>query len=124
MSGVRSRITSTCRPVAGLAAAAAFAAVVVAVVVAAAVLVLSLQPPATSVTALPAPRFVEEARAAGIEHAYQGDFEFFVGGGVAVFDCDDDGRPELYIAGGSETAALYHNESPPTGSLRFTHLPD
>ena len=30
--------------------------------------------------------------AAGIHHAYDGDFEFFVGGGVAAFDCDDDRR--------------------------------
>lgn len=110
-------MTSARWPIAGLVAVAAVA-------VAAAVLVRTLQPPATSVTALPAPRFVEEARAAGIEHAYQGDFEFFVGGGVAVFDCDDDGRPELYFAGGSEPAALYHNESSPAGAVRFTHLPD
>ena len=33
-------------------------------------------------TRLPAPRFVEEAIAAGIEHAYDGEFTFFVGGGV------------------------------------------
>jgi hypothetical protein len=119
MSGVRTRIASTRWPVAGLVAAATVAAIVVV-----AVLVGTVQAPATQVTALPAPRFVEEARAAGIEHAYQGDFEFFVGGGVAVFDCDDDGRPELYFAGGSEPAALYHNESALAGTLRFTHLRD
>lgn len=118
MSDVRSRITSTRWPAAGLTAAAAAAVVVAAVVVGTA------QAPARQVTALPAPRFVEEARAAGIDHAYQGDFEFFVGGGVAVFDCDDDGRPELYFAGGSDPAALYHNESPPAGSLHFTRRAD
>jgi enediyne biosynthesis protein E4 len=70
-------------------------------------------------TAMASPRFVEEATAAGIDHAYEGDFEFFVGGGVAAFDCDEDGRPDLYFAGGSDPAALYRNESPVGGALRF-----
>ena len=51
--------------------------------------------------AMGAPRFVEQAAAAGIDHRYDGDFPYFVGGGVAAFDCDDDGRSELYFAGGS-----------------------
>ncbi|MGH2462042.1 MAG: CRTAC1 family protein [Candidatus Limnocylindria bacterium] len=118
MSDVRSRIASARGPLAGLAATA------IAALVAAAALLSAVWPSATPQTALPAPHFVEEARAAGINHAYTGDFEFFVGGGVAVFDCDDDGRPEMYLAGGSEPAALYHNDSPPIGTLRFTYLPD
>ena len=69
------------------------------------------------------PRFVDETDAAGVDHVYDGDFDFFVGGGVAVFDCDDDGRAELYFAGGSEPAALYRNESPTGGALRFTRQP-
>jgi enediyne biosynthesis protein E4 len=69
------------------------------------------------------PRYVEEAAAAGITHVYDGDFEFFVGGGVASFDCDDDRRPDLFFAGGSTTAALYRNESPIGGALRFTQVP-
>jgi len=82
----------------------------------------ALRPPATPEAAMPAPHFVDEARAAGVEHAYMGEFEFFVGGGVAVFDCDRDGRPELYMAGGSNPAGLFHNDSPPGGALRFTQL--
>ncbi len=80
--------------------------------------------PATPTAALPAPRFVEEAAAAGIAHTYDGEFEFFVGGGVAAFDCDDDGLAELYFAGGVNPAALYHNDSAAGGPLAFSALPD
>ncbi len=80
--------------------------------------------PATPTAALPAPRFIEEAAAAGIAHTYDGEFEFFVGGGVAAFDCDDDGLAELYFAGGVNPAALYHNDSAAGGPLAFSALPD
>ncbi len=70
------------------------------------------------------PHFVEEAAAAGIDHAYAGGFKFFVGGGVAAFDCNDDGRQDLYLAGGSDAAALYRNDSSVGGALRFTQLHD
>ncbi len=69
-----------------------------------------------------APHFVNEATAAGIDHAYTGDFDFFVGGGVAAFDCNGDGRDELYFAGGTSPAALYLNESPVGGALRFEQV--
>jgi hypothetical protein len=74
--------------------------------------------------AMDPPRFVEEAAAAGLDHTYDGEFTFFVGGGAAAFDCDDDGRPDLYLAGGSEPAALYRNESAVGGPLRFASVPD
>jgi hypothetical protein len=67
-----------------------------------------------------APRFARDS--GGIDHRYEGDFQYFVGGGVAAFDCDDDGRSELYLAGGSAPAALYHNDSDIAGALRFTAL--
>ncbi len=70
-----------------------------------------------------APRFVDDTTTAGVDHSYDGEFEFFVGGGVAAFDCNDDGRAELYLAGGSGAAALYRNESPIGGALRFTQQP-
>jgi hypothetical protein len=69
-----------------------------------------------------APHFVDDTASAGIDHPYDGEFEFFVGGGVAAFDCDDDDRPDLYLAGGSGPAALYRNESDAGGALRFSRL--
>ena len=72
-------------------------------------------------SAADAPHFVADS--GGIDHRYEGDFQYFVGGGVAAFDCDDDGRSELFFAGGSAPAALYHNESPTGGAFQFTSLP-
>jgi hypothetical protein len=65
------------------------------------------------------PHFVEVAAEAGVDHTYDGEFDFYVGGGVAAFDCDDDGLQELFLAGGSEPAALYRNRSAIGGPLRF-----
>jgi len=70
------------------------------------------------------PRFVEESAAAGVHQVYGGEFPFFVGGGVATFDCNGDRRPDLYLAGGSNRAALYRNESPVGGALRFSKVSD
>lgn len=77
----------------------------------------------TPPTAMPAPRYVEEAAAAGIDHSYDGDFHYFTGGGVAVFDCNADGRQEIYLAGGAGPAALYENDSMIGGTLKFRQMP-
>jgi hypothetical protein len=74
--------------------------------------------------ALGPPRFVDETATAGIDLTYDGPVTFATGGGVAALDCDDDGRPDLYVAGGAGPAALYRNESPTGGALRFTRVPD
>jgi hypothetical protein len=79
---------------------------------------------ATPTTALGPPRFVEETSSSGVDHVYDGGPTFFTGGGVAVFDCDDDRRPEVYLAGGERPAALYRNESPVGGALRFSAISD
>ncbi|MCV0403121.1 MAG: CRTAC1 family protein [Chloroflexi bacterium] len=71
----------------------------------------------------PAPRFVDESAASGVDHTYDGDSRFFVGGGVAVLDCNADGMPDLYLAGGAGPAALFRNESPIAGALSFARVP-
>ena len=74
------------------------------------------------VVSLPPPRFLDESSAAGIDHRYDGEFEFFVGGGVAVFDCNDDRRPDVYLAGGVNSSGLYVNQSAIGGSLEFAPM--
>jgi enediyne biosynthesis protein E4 len=65
------------------------------------------------------PHLVEEAAAAGVNHRYDGPWEFFVGGGVAAFDCDGDRRPDLFMAGGTNPVELYRNRSETGGPLKF-----
>jgi len=72
------------------------------------------------------PRFVEETATSGVAITYDGPLPYFTGGGVAVLDCDGDGRPDLYVAGGTNPAGLFRNASPVGGALRFTpvHAPE
>lgn len=42
-----------------------------------------------------------------------------VGGGAAVFDCNDDARLDIFIAVGEGPAGLYRNLSDQGGPLRF-----
>lgn len=55
-------------------------------------------------------------------HQYTGGWEHFVGGGVAIFDCDHNGLPDVFIAGGTTPAALWRN----LGDFQFEamSLPD
>ena len=71
-----------------------------------------------------AAQFVEQTVESGIRQVYDGGFTFYVGGGVASFDCDDDRRPDLYIAGGENEAGLFRNDSVVGGALAFTHISD
>ena len=78
--------------------------------------------PITPTSALGAPRFVEEAAAAGLAHTYDGGLVYFTGGGIAAFDCDDDGLADLYASGGEHPAALFRNDSLAGGALRFSRV--
>lgn len=42
-------------------------------------------------------------------HVYSGGWEHFVGGGIAVFDCDGDALPDVFAAGGAGPAAMIRN---------------
>lgn len=69
------------------------------------------------------PNYSEEAISAGIEHQYDGPWEYFVGGGVATFDCNADRLPDLFIAGGANESALYVNNSQTGAALSFDKKP-
>jgi len=75
-------------------------------------------------TPLGPPQFVEETASAGLDLTYDGPLAYFTGGGVAVFDCDADGRPDAYVAGGANRAGLFHNDSAIGGALRFRAIPN
>ena len=78
--------------------------------------------PPVPAESLPPPRFLDES--GGITHSYDGEFSFFVGGGVAVFDCDQDQVPDLFFAGGANRATLYRNQSFKGGPLSFSPASD
>ena len=61
-----------------------------------------------------APRFTDLS-AHIPEHHYSGGWEFFVGGGVAAFDCSDNGLPDLFLAGGDGPSRLLRNR----GGMKF-----
>ncbi len=65
------------------------------------------------------PSFVEETSSAGIDSTFTGEWEFMVGGGAATFDCDDDGYPDAFVAGGAGKASFYRNASTRGGPLKF-----
>jgi hypothetical protein len=69
--------------------------------------------------ASPAPTFIDETTASGLVHSYDGDWTFYVGGGVATFDCNDDGLLDVFVAGGQNSSSLFRNVSTVGGDIRF-----
>lgn len=65
------------------------------------------------------PAFTDDSPGLPAAHIYSGGWEHFVGGGVAVFDCNNDASPDLFVAGGTSSAALLVNESVAGGAIRF-----
>lgn len=98
------------------------AAAVVALLVVAALGTGVIGPGAGRATALAAPRMVDETATAGLDQVYGGGDNTMLGGGLAVFDCDGDGRPDIYVAGGDHPAALFRNVSTHGGPLAFTRI--
>ncbi len=71
-------------------------------------------------TPIPAiPKFVEETDSAGLQSRFEGEDEFMVGGGVATFDCDGDGLPEVYVTAGVNKAKFYRNKSTRGGAIKL-----
>ena len=73
-----------------------------------------------SLVALPAlgePRF-EDRSGQLPPHVYDGGWEHFVGGGLAVFDCNADGLPDIFAAGGENAAKMIRND----GDFTFTNI--
>jgi enediyne biosynthesis protein E4 len=64
-------------------------------------------------------RFVEETESAGLQIRFDGEEEYLVGGGVATFDCDNDGLPEIYVTGGVNRSKFYRNRSARGGALKL-----
>jgi len=65
------------------------------------------------------PRYVEETASSGIDSTFTGDWEYMVGGGVAVFDCNGDGFEDMLLSGGTSASKFYRNESKPGSDLKF-----
>lgn len=71
------------------------------------------------------PLFEDVSASLPVRHVYDGDWEFYVGGGAAVFDCDANGYPDIFAAGGSNPSLLLRNVTGEPGKeLRFETLPD
>jgi enediyne biosynthesis protein E4 len=66
--------------------------------------------------ALAEPMFVDRAAGLPVAQVYDGAWEHFVGGGVAILDCNDDGLPDLYAAGGANPARLFVNVTTAPGA--------
>jgi hypothetical protein len=63
--------------------------------------------------------FVDSSASLPVHQSYEGGWTHFVGGGVAVFDCNDDRFPDFYAAGGAAPSRLFVNRSTAAGEITF-----
>ena len=81
--------------------------------------VISCGPSLAAETTPLLPSFADETVSAGIDSVYAGEWQYMVGGGVATFDCNGDGFPDMLLAGGASKAKFYRNISTKGGPLKF-----
>ena len=60
-----------------------------------------------------------ERQGAGRGIGCRGRWQYRVGGGVASFDCNGEGFPDMLLAGGENKAKFYLNQSKRGGALKF-----
>ena len=65
------------------------------------------------------PQFTEETATSGVDSVYAGEWQYMVGGGATVFDCNGDGFEDMLLAGGEKPARFYVNASARGGALVF-----
>ncbi len=80
-------------------------------------LIISLLLVLSSLDAIYSQGFTEVSEAAGIHHAFRVDLANF-GGGVTVFDFNNDGYEDFYLPGGNDLDHLYQNN----GDGTFTNI--
>ncbi|MDP4891950.1 CRTAC1 family protein [Cypionkella sp.] len=67
--------------------------------------------------------FTDRSQALPLRQSYEGEWNHYVGGGVAVLDCNDDGLPDFFAAGGAAPSRLFVNTSGKSGDISFAeHL--
>ncbi len=84
-----------------------------------AVFLLGSNPTYADQNNLTIPKFSEETKSSGVRSTYAGEWQYMVGGGVATFDCNGDGLPDMVLAGGEKPAHFYRNMSKQGGALHF-----
>jgi enediyne biosynthesis protein E4 len=67
--------------------------------------------------------FQDRSAALPAKQSYEGAWNHYVGGGLAVLDCNDDGLPDFYAAGGSAASQLFVNTSVKAGEISFAASP-
>jgi enediyne biosynthesis protein E4 len=74
----------------------------------------------TSALADPSVMFTSDEATSGVQHKYTGEWQYMVGGGTAVFDCNADLKPDMFLAGGEAPASFYINTSKKGQELTFS----